>query len=277
MRRAALLLLALLLPVFACAEEGLDVRLRLDRATLRSGETVSGTILLTGGEQPVRGLALWDADDGRLIASGIALLPGEEQVVETVWPVRSQQSFCVSAEGEYTDGTRILACSNRVPVERSGVFDYAALSVTASCEEPVISRAGTVPVTIRIGNSGTADAREVLLFEPSLGEIRTFAFVPVGYPVVCTVPVQVSGETELVFRVTCAEEDGNLILEESEPLTLRVAPGGAEPSVPAEQSGIEALLNGTPLTLLILFPVLLTVLICMITLLIRGKRKRRRE
>ena len=211
-------------------EPALTTGLTLDRLSAKAGDTLSGVITLGAGGCDFTDVCVIDDIYNTVIADTIELRADETLTLTCSWPVRGNSDYRVRAEGTDAAGNRVVVTSNTVSISLMGEFEYSELSVNANAQTREINRAGKARINVSIKNSGNASARDVVLSEAELGEIRTFEFIPAGEPTIKSILVDVEEDRELVFSVAYAGNDGSVITAQSEPVSVKITEDGAEPA-----------------------------------------------
>lgn len=214
----------------AVVEPVISAGLTLDRQSANVGDTVNGVITIGASGADFTDVAVIDDVYNTIIADTLELRAGETLTVTCSWPVRGISDYRVRVEGTDATGARRHAFSGTAGVALTGEFSYSELSVAANAQTPEISRSGKARIMIAITNSGNVAARDVKLSEATLGEIRTFEFVPAGEPTVKSVLVDVTGDMEYLFSIEYTGDDGKTVVAECAPVSIRVTDGGAEPA-----------------------------------------------
>ena len=208
----------------------LTTGLTLDRLSAKAGDTLSGVITIGAGGCDFTDVCVIDDIYNTVIADTIELRADETLTLTCSWPVRGNSDYRVRAEGTDAAGNRVIVGSNTVSISLMGEFEYSELSVAANAQTPEINRKGKARINVSIKNNGNASARGVVLSEAELGEIRTFEFIPAGEPTIKSILVDVEEDREFVFSVAYTGNDGSVIVEQSEPVSICITDGGAEPA-----------------------------------------------
>lgn len=216
-------------------EPKLEAFLTLDRQTAANGDLLSGVITVTASGSDFTDVYVVDTDYGTLLSDSMEVKNGESLTLSCAWPVRGPSEYQVTASGTAETGEVYSAQSNRSGVSLSGEFSFCDLSVSAYAQTPSINRAGKAQVVVEISNSGNVSARNVRLYEETLGEIRTFDFVPAGEITRRTVLVDVEEDRKLTFCADYESEAGVPETATAEPVTIRIESGGADPIVTEQE------------------------------------------
>ena len=210
-------------------EPELVTALTLDRLTAKVGDTVNGVITLGAKGCDFTDVCVIDDVFNSVIADTIELRDDETLTVTCSWPVRGNSDYRVRLEGTAADGKRMVAYSNTASLELTGEFEYSELSVSANAQTPEINREGRVRINVSIKNAGNSAARDVVLSEAGMGEIRRLDFVPAGEPTMLSVLMDVQEDAEFVFTAAYTGADGQTVAVMSEPVSIRITDDGAEP------------------------------------------------
>lgn len=251
--------------------------LTLDRLSAKAGDTLNGVITLAAGGCDFTHVSVVDDIYNKVIADTIELRADETLTLTCSWPVRGNSDYRIRAEGTDAAGNRVEVVSNTVSIALTGEFEYSELSVAANAQTPEINRPGKARVNVSIKNSGNASARDVVLSEATMGEIRTFEFVPAGEPTLRSILVDVDDDSEFVFSVAYAGNDGSTLYAESEPVTISITSSGADPAEEPDDNGEHSVYRvrseGTYYWMMGIGGALLLVLV--ITLIVSHDRERR--
>lgn len=221
----------------AVVTEGLTATLALDRDSAASGDTVNGVLTISAQGVNFSGIDVTDDVYGTVLADALELKAGASITLTCSWPVREPSDYRIRVSGVAATGDEVEAKTNTAHVSLTGGFAESALTISAAAATPVISKAGGVRVTVAIENAGNAAARDVTLSEATMGEIRTFAFVPAGDVTYRDVICAVNGDARFVFSATYADDSGQAVTVLSDPVEITINPGGALPDVAQEEDG----------------------------------------
>lgn len=221
----------------AVVEEALTATLVLDQNTAVTGDTVNGVLTIQAAGVDFSGINVTDDIYGTVLADALELKAEESITLTCSWPVRGPSDYRIRVSGIAATGDELDVVTNTAHVPLMGEFTESALAITAVAATPVISRAGGVRVTVAIENNGNAIARDVTLSEATMGELRTFAFIPTGEPTYRDVICEVSDNSRFVFMATYTDDAGQTVSILSQPVEIEVASGGALPEVVQEKDG----------------------------------------
>ena len=221
----------------AVVTEGLTATLALDRDSAASGDTVNGVLTISASGVDFSGIDVTDDVYGTVLADALELKAGASITLTCSWPVREPSDYRVRVSGIAATGDEVEATTNTAHVALTGGFTESALTISATAATPVISKSGGVRVTVAIENTGDAAARDVTLSEATIGEIRTFAFVPAGEVTYRDVICEVSDDARFIFSATYADDSGQSVTVLSDPVEIKIASGGAVPEVAQAENG----------------------------------------
>ena len=210
-------------------EAGASVGLTLDRQSAAPGDIVNGVVTIAAFGSDITGITVYDDVNNTIIADTLEVKAGETATITCSWPVRNNTDYRVRMEGTDAAGAGITEFSGTAAITIEKEAAETELSVSANAQTPVINRAGSARVSIAIINSGNTAARDVVLSEANLGEIRTFEFVPAGEPTLRSILVDVAEDTSYVFSISYTAPDGSIVTAESAPVEIKIAPDGDDP------------------------------------------------
>jgi len=166
--------------------------------------------------------------------------------------------------------------TDTITLEASSLQEPASLRLEAEIHTPRIRRSGNVPVTIRIHNEGNSALHDIILTEPALGEIRSFAVIPAGGEIVRHLDVQVDEDMQLQFRADYTDTDGWLRHAETEAMQIVIAADGILPEgskIPLiEFTGTSVKIGGSALFGVLLIAATVVLIILTVILLIASRR-----
>jgi uncharacterized repeat protein (TIGR01451 family) len=217
--------------------EALTATLALDRDSAAAGDTVNGVLTIAAEGVDFAGIDVTDDVYGTVLADALELKAGATITLTCSWPVRGPSDYRIRVSGIAATGDEVEVVTNTARVTLTGGFAESALSITAVAATPVISKPGGVKVTVAIENAGNAAARDVTLSEATLGEIRTFAFVPTGDATYRDVICEVKDDARFVFAATYTDDSGQTVTVLSDPVEIRIGSGGALPEIAQEDGG----------------------------------------
>lgn len=220
-------------------ESEVSVGLTLDHRSASPGDTVNGVVTIACVGADVSDITVYDDIYNTVIADTVTVQAGNTATLTCTWPVRDSTDYRVRIEGTDAAGRAISVCSGTASVKIDRELSEYPLSVAANAQTPVINTEGSARISIAITNSGNAPARDVVLSEETLGEIRVFEFVPAGDPTLRSIIVDVQEDTEYVFSVQWLSHDGNIHTEKSEPVYIRISPEGEDPIREPSAGGAE--------------------------------------
>ena len=124
-------------------------------------------------------------------------------------------------------------------------------------------------------------ARDAVLYEAVLGEIRRLAVVPVGEPSVCSAEFDVAADAQFSFYLNYNDADGHQHTAASAPVDVVIAPDGVDPErvdEPADTpSGQSVKPRGNSAMFIVLLVIAGAALTVMVTLLIVTSLRARHE
>ncbi len=216
-------------------EEALTATLALDRDSATSGETVNGVLTIAAEGVDFSGIEVTDDIYGTVLADALEVKAGTSITLTCSWPVREPSDYRIRVSGAARTGDEIEVVTNTAHVALTAEFAESALSISAVAATPVISQPGGVRVTVAIENEGNAAARDVVLSEQAMGEIRTFAFVPAGETTYRDVICDVTDDARLLFSATYTDDSDQTVTIVSPPVEIKIDSGGARPEVAQEE------------------------------------------
>ena len=209
-------------------EPAVSVGLTLDRQSASYGDTVNGVVTIAAAGADISDITVYDDVNNTVIADTIEVNAGNTATITCSWPVRGLTDYRVRIEGINTAGQKVEGFSNTVEIGLDGEFSESSLSISANAQTPRINQKGKVRISIAIINDGNVAARDVILTEATLGELRRFEFVPAGEPTVSSIIVDVKDDTDYVFAVAY-EQAGESVTVQSEPVSVVIASDGEDP------------------------------------------------
>jgi len=210
-------------------EPAVSVGLTLDRQSAAYGDTVNGVVTIAAEGADISDVVVYDDVNNTILADTIEVRAGESATITCSWPVRGSSVYRVRIEGINTTGAKVNAVSSGVEVALEGEFAASSLSLTAQAQSPRINRKGMTRISVAITNDGNTAVRDVVLAENTLGEIRTFEFIPAGEPTVMSVLADVQEDCEFIFSISYTAADGTVNTVSAEPVSVVIASDGAEP------------------------------------------------
>jgi hypothetical protein len=215
----------------------LTAALTLDRSVAGYGDTVNGIVAISAIGADFTDVYVMDDVNGTLLADSYEIPAGESVNIACSWPVRAPSDYRLMVSGLCSTGDRMEIATNTENVQLSGEFSDSKLGISATAETPVINRAGKVRINVAIENTGNSAARDVILREAGLGEVRRFAFVPAGEPTYRQVLVDVKENTTFEFSVCILDANGNEQTVQAVAVPIAIAADGASPEQAASGSG----------------------------------------
>lgn len=223
--------------VITGSESTLTTALTVDRETAAVGDTVNGVITIAADGGDFTDIVVIDDVYHNVIADTLEVADGNSLTITCSWPVRGPSDYRVRVEATDRSGKRVEVYTETASVSFTGEFARTALSLSANAQTPEINRAGKTRINVAIVNSGNVSARDVVLREKTLGEVRRFEFVAAGEPTMRSVVVDVLEDTVFEFALTYTGIDGIPVEVQCEPVSVSIASGGADPIAEAGDNG----------------------------------------
>lgn len=247
-----------------------------------SNDTAEVVLLLTNtGNVNFLNVCVTDDIYGGVIADEVQVATGSDPVeISRSYPVRGDGSFRWRITGMSAAGDRfeLLTETLHLPARTIEVLDDVLLQATAAT--PRIRRGGVVPVQIHIENDGDADVTDVVLSEAGLGVLRSFAIVPAGDALDCTVELDVRESSQYSFHVQYTDAEGWQGSADSAIVDVTIAADGVLPEG-AKASFIEFTGNSIKIGGSALFAVLMiagcVVLVVLVVILAVASHRARME
>lgn len=214
--------------------------------SLYSPDTAEVILRLSNtGTATYRDVTVYDDINGGTIADSITLPPGAQPVeVSHSYPIRGSASYRwrITATTPAGDVTNYVTDLVEVPSgSRSGL---PQLSFSVEPRTSHISRSGTIPMTLRLQNTGSGLATQVQISEEKAGMLLTLTAVPTGEATVRRVELNVEESCMLNFAAAYLDPDGASHIVAAEPVPIEVSPGGVDP---ARQEGLFSYGASSPL------------------------------
>lgn len=216
------------------SEPSVDVLFMTDCSQASRGDMVTGTGSVTVMGGCLSDVRVIDDYSGVIVAEAPFLGDGEVLPIEYTWSVRGPRDFKLKLNAIADNGSLIEEYSDTCSVEFAGEFSESNLSVSASAAAYELRHPGYMNITVSITNTGNSSARDISLTELTVGEIRTFAFIPAGEATTRTVPLAIEDDTDIEFVLTDAH---GTELARSEKLAFTISRGGTDPDQPFADKG----------------------------------------
>lgn len=207
----------------------LTAALALESAAAEYGDTISGVITIVAQGADFTDVYVKDDVNGTLLTDSYEIPAGTSVNIACSWPVRAPSDYRLVISGMTSAGDRVEVITNTESVGLTGEFSRSDLKISATAATPVINRAGKARITVAIENTGNTAARDVILREKSLGDVRRFAFIAVGEPTYRDVVVDVAKDTVFEFGICTLDGEGNVQLADTVEIPISIASDGAEP------------------------------------------------
>lgn len=263
------------------AEANIDAVLSAGYAAF-SDESAEVVLVLTNeGNVDYRDITITDDIYGGVIKDNVRVLSGSDPVeISASYPLRETGTFRWQISGMSETGERIDFVTDTVTLDPIISMDPSDLRVWVETDTPRIRRSGNVQLTVHIANEGNSMVENVVLSEPSLGEIRNFAVIPSAGEIQREIDVFIKEDMEYLFHVDYTDADGWQRTADAEGLAVVIASDGVLPEgskTPLiEFTGTSVKIGGSSL-----FGVLLvaacTVLLILIVILLVATRKAKME
>ena len=183
-------------------------------------------------------LTVYDDVYGGIIADSITLPAGGEPVeVARTYPLRGDSAYRWRVTGRTSAGEQIDLITDTENVSLDAAGGEALLTIEASTDMTRISRAGYVPVRLKITNIGAAMASGVRIIEETAGEICELAVVPLGDPIVREIRHAIAEDTALVFSAVYTDSYGRERTATAAPVEITIGHGG-QPPLDSETRGL---------------------------------------
>ena len=283
-----------------------DVIVRVARADMESVFTAgysafssnTATVVLTltnAGDVGYRDICVIDDLYGGVIADGLTLDPGSDPLeVSRAYALRGEEGFRWRVTGVSNSGSHVDFVTDTVELPPAAQGASDALRLTVRALTPRICRAGNVTMRVSIENPGGAELRDLVLSEPSLGELYSFAALPADGAITRDFLVRVESDAQYEFSVRGADADDAEVSATAPAVEVEIASDGALPEGESERliefAGGSIKIGGssTFAVLLLVSGALLLVLIVALIVATRrarlerqlkaaAERKRRRE
>ncbi len=264
------------------AESALEISFSVGQSVFERDTADAILILTNAGNVDYTGITVVDDVYGGVIADAVSLLSGSAPVeIAHTYPLRGEGEFRwritgVSSAGEMLDLRTETATLSGAPADRN-----VDVTLQASARTPRINRPGRVTVDFAIANSGNVMARDAVLYEAALGEIRRLAVVPVGEPSVCSAEFDVAADAQFAFYLNYDDAEGRQHTAASAPVDVVIAPDGVDPARADEPAGTPTGQSVKPRGNSAMFIVLLVIagaaLTVMVTLLMVTSLRARHE
>ena len=263
------------------ADSALDVSFSVGRSVFDADRADAILTLTNTGNDDYANITVLDDVYGGVIADSVTLPAGGAPMeIAYTYPVRGSGEYRwritgVSQAGEALDYITDTITLNGEPGPRT-----VDVMLTASPRTPKINRAGRVTFDIDIANTGTLLARDLRLYEATLGDVRRLAVLPTGDPCRCQVTYDVTSDSEYVFCVDYTDAGGRPRTVTASPVTVDITPAGVSPEA---RQGDVVELDGSPVkmgntsTFTVLLLVASAALVSMITILLITSLRARRE
>lgn len=270
--------------VISAAINMLNVDFSAEESML-GGDSVEVILELSnGGNAAYRNITVYDDIYGGVIADSVTLPTGGEPVICThTYPLRGTETYRWRITGINEAGESIDLLTETLEYTADAPSSPAQLSLDATAGMTRISRAGYVPFTLTVGNSGDEPATHVQISEETLGDVYEFAIVPAGEPIEFDVRYPVREDTVFAFSAHYTDARGVQHTLSAEPIQVVLAAGGERPE-PFEESnslfsGVSVQMGESPIFAFMLIGscVVLAVLSVVLLVTSRRARKRRRE
>ena len=199
--------------------------------SLHSADTAEVVLRLkNASNQEYRSLTVSDDILGGVIADSITL-PSESEPIEIThsYPIRGDATYRWRITGTTLSGDVIDIVTETVEMPISAKSGKPSLSLRANTAFEEISKAGVIPVSFELNNTGSASAVKVVVSEETDGEICKFTIIPTGTPTTRTVDVQIDDDRTLQFLVDYESIEGETQSAYADPINVSIARGGLEP------------------------------------------------
>ena len=263
------------------AQAQIDAQLQAGYAAFSDNTAEVLLTLVNSGNVDYRNICITDDIYGGVIADNLHIESnGGTLEISSSYPLRSGKGFRWRVTGVSEAGDQIDFVTNTVTLAADSDDGSPQLRITAQAGTPAIDRAGNVRMLISIENSGSADAEDVFLREPTLGDIYTFAVLPAGSTTNREILIYVSEDTDYVFSIAYTDDEGWQHEAQSNVASVQIDPSGVLPEG-AKRSFIEFTGNSIKVGGSSLFAVLLisgcVVLMILVVILLIATRRARFE
>lgn len=220
------------------ADSALDISFSVGKSVFENDTADAILILTNTGNVDYSGITVVDDVYGGVIADAISLPSGSAPVeISHTYPLRGEGEYRWRVTGMNSANESLDLRTQTLTVPSEPAEDTVNIEISAAARTPVINRAGRVTFDITVTNTGTAMARDALLYEVNRGEIRTLAVVPTGEPSRCTAGYDVSGAEQFIFCLSYTDAQGHKRAVTSAPVDVTVAAGGAYPEPSGDGGG----------------------------------------
>ena len=260
----------------------LDISFSVGRSVFENDTADAMLILTNSGDVDYSDITVLDDVYGGIIADAVRLPGGQGPVeIDHTYPVRGKGEYRwritgMSSAGETLD-LRTETLTLPIPDDARAV----GIELSAVARTPRINRPGNVTFDFSIANNGSAMAKDCLLYEVNLGEIRRLAVLPTGAPTVLSTDYDVNESSQFIFCLNYTDAQGRQRTVTSAPIDIEIAPDGQTPQ--SARNGAGALdgqsvkMGGNSSTFIVLLIIAGATLTALLTILAVTSVRARRE
>ena len=264
------------------ATSGLDMSFSVGQTAFADGTADAILILTNTGNVDYTGVTVMDDVYGGVIADGLTIPSGSAPVeVSHTYPLRGEGDYRWRLTGMSDAGEALDLRTQTLTLAADTADAEVNIELIAVPRTPRINRAGQVTFDFTIANTGSAMARDALLYEVNRGEIRRLAVLPTGAPSLCSASYEVAQDAQFVFCLTYTDAGGRQRTVSTSPIDVVIAADGVTPErvgrAGIDLEGESVKMGSNTSTFIVLLVIAGAALTVMITILFVASLRARRE
>lgn len=264
------------------ATSGLDMSFSVGQTAFEDGTADAILILSNTGNVDYTNVTVMDDVYGGVIADALTVPGGGTPVeVSHTYPLRGEGDYRWRVTGTSDAGESLDLRTQTLTLSSDADGAAVEIELSAVPRTPHINRAGQVTFDFSIANTGTAMARDALLYEVDRGEIRRLAVLPTGAPSLVSASYEVDEDQQFLFCLNYTDAEGRQRTVSTSPIDVVIAADGVSPErvgkAGMDLEGESVKMGSNTSTFIVLLVIAGAALTVMITILFVASLRARQE